>query len=326
MNNRGNRNMRITYGSDCTGLDAPYIALSHVFKGSVDNIFASDIDQSVRDMLKANHHIKNIYNSASDRPSTYTDIYFAGFPCQSFSTAGSRKGFDDIRGTVFFDIFNHLTETQPKVVILENVKGILTHDGGATIATILYYLESLGCYNIQHRVLSPHTHGNWPQYRPRVFIVCIHKTVQKREFQFPPEVKLTNKVSSILNRSLTGDLNTLTEFEYNNLKEHQQNMRTKGEEIMDDYYILDIGASVAFGKPRLEVSPTLKASRSNYFITKLKRKLTVDEIRKIQGLPVMKIVVSERQYMKEIGNSICIPVLIQLFKAILQSVNLLVNF
>lgn len=314
---------KITYGSDCSGLDAPYIALTSVLgKGKVVNVFASDIDQSVREMLQANHNIRNIYDSASNRPSTYTDIYFAGFPCQSFSTAGTRRGFDDMRGTVFFDIFNHLTKTQPKVVILENVKGLLTHDGGTTFATIIHYLESLGCYNIQYQVMSPHTHGNWPQYRPRVFIVCIHKKAQKGPFKFPAEIRLTNKVSDIVDRSLTGDLNSLTDFEYKNLQEHQQNMMTKGEDLMNGYYILDIGASVAFGKPRLEVSPTLKASRSNYLITKLKRKLTVDEVRMIQGLPVMDIVVSERQYMKQIGNSICIPVLVQLFKSIFQSASI----
>ena len=96
----------------------------------------------------------------------------------------------------------------------------------------------------------------------------------------------------------------------------------KGIDIMDDYYIFDIGASVAFGKPRLEISPTLKASRSNYYISKLRRKLMLEEIRQVQGLPEMKIVVSERQYMKQIGNSVCIPVLIRLFKSIFQCTNL----
>jgi DNA (cytosine-5)-methyltransferase 1 len=314
---------KLTYGSDCSGLDAPYIALASILgKDKVTNVFATDIDLHVREMLDANHDIKDIYDSASNRPSTYTDIYFAGFPCQSFSTAGVRRGFDDIRGTVFFDIFNHLTKTQPKIVILENVKGLLTHDGGATFATILYYLESLGCYNMHHHILSPHTHGNWPQYRPRVFIVCIHKKVQKGAFHFPAEIELTNKISDIVDLNIIGDLSALTDFEYNNLQEHQHTMQGKGVNIMDDYYILDIGASVAFGKPRLEVSPTLKASRSNYFVTKLKRKLTVDEIRRIQGLPEMRVVVSERQYMKQIGNSICIPVLVQLFKAILKASSL----
>lgn len=314
---------KLTYGSDCSGLDAPYIALTHVLgKGKVINTFASDIDQSVREMLRANHNIKNIYNSVSDRPSTYTDIYFAGFPCQSFSTAGSRRGFDDMRGTVFFDIFNHLTKTQPKIVVLENVKGLMTHDNGSTFTTIINYLESLGCYNINYQVLSPHTHGNWPQYRPRVFIVCIHKKIQKKQFSFPAEIKLTNKISDIVDRTNIGDLSTLSDFEYKNLQEHYHKMTSKAEDLMNEYYILDIGASVAFGKPRLEVSPTLKASRSNYFVTKLKRKLTVDEVRKIQGLPIMDVVVSERQYLKQIGNSICIPVLVQLFKAIFNAVHL----
>jgi len=311
----------IKYGSDCTGLDASYIALKHLLP-NVINIFASDIDQHVREMLNANHKIKNIYESVEERPSTYVDIYFAGFPCQTFSTAGSRSGFEDVRGTVFFDIYQHLIKSKPKIVILENVKGLLTHDNGHTFSTIMNLLSELKCYNIYHQVLSPHTHGNWPQFRPRIFIVCICKSVQTAPFEFPTETPLTNYITDIIDHNNVGDIEDLTDFEYKNLNTHRENMMAKGVDIMNDYYIFDIGASVAFGKPRLGISPTLKASRSNYYISKLRRKLTLEEIRQVQGLPEMKIVVSERQYMKQIGNSVCIPVLIRLFKSIFQCTNI----
>jgi DNA (cytosine-5)-methyltransferase 1 len=97
------------------------------------------------------------------------DILCAGFPCQSFSIAGKRRGFDDTRGTLFFDIARILKEKQPRLLLLENVKGLLSHDNGNTFKTIISTLTELG-YDIQWQVLNSKNFGV-PQNRERVFII-----------------------------------------------------------------------------------------------------------------------------------------------------------
>ena len=97
------------------------------------------------------------------------DILTAGFPCQAFSIAGKRKGFEEIRGTLFFDIARILTDKRPKYFILENVRGLLNHDGGKTFATILRVCAKIG-YDCQWQVLNSKDFGV-PQNRERIFII-----------------------------------------------------------------------------------------------------------------------------------------------------------
>jgi DNA (cytosine-5)-methyltransferase 1 len=97
------------------------------------------------------------------------DLLVGGFPCQAFSIAGKRKGFDDTRGTLFFEIARILKAKQPRLFLLENVKGLLSHDNGATFSTIISTLDELG-YDLQWQVLNSKNHGV-PQNRERVFIV-----------------------------------------------------------------------------------------------------------------------------------------------------------
>lgn len=97
------------------------------------------------------------------------DLLVGGFPCQSFSIAGKRKGFDDTRGTLFFDIARILRAKHPRLFVLENVKGLLSHDNGKTFSTIITTLDELG-YDLQWQVLNSKNHGV-PQNRERVFIV-----------------------------------------------------------------------------------------------------------------------------------------------------------
>ena len=96
------------------------------------------------------------------------DILFGGFPCQSFSVAGKRGGFDDVRGTLFFDIARILSIKKPKHVVLENVKGLLSHDNGQTFSTILRVLSELG-YRTEWKVFNSKDYGV-PQHRERVYI------------------------------------------------------------------------------------------------------------------------------------------------------------
>jgi len=97
------------------------------------------------------------------------DLLVGGFPCQSFSIAGKRGGFDDTRGTLFFDIARIAQQKQPRLLLLENVKGLLSHDKGRTFRTIISTLDELG-YDLQWQVLNSKNHGV-PQNRERIFII-----------------------------------------------------------------------------------------------------------------------------------------------------------
>lgn len=130
------------------------------------------------------------------------DILLAGFPCQAFSIAGKRQGFNDTRGTMFFEVARILRDKRPRYFILENVKGLLNHDGGKTFQTILKILSDIGIYSIEWAVLNS-KHFGVPQNRERVFIVGY-----PREFGigkiFPIE-KTSNEVDSTV--KLLGNVN-----------------------------------------------------------------------------------------------------------------------
>src|SRR6218665_2555870 len=113
------------------------------------------------------------------------DILCAGFPCQAFSIAGKRGGFEDTRGTLFFDVAEIIKRKQPKAFFLENVKGLLNHDKGKTLATILNVLrEDLGYFVPEPKVLNAKDFGV-PQNRERIFIVGFRKDQNITSFEYP---------------------------------------------------------------------------------------------------------------------------------------------
>lgn len=115
------------------------------------------------------HHNYGDITKINERELPDFDFLVGGFPCQSFSIAGKRGGFEDTRGTLFFDIARLLKQKQPRLLLLENVKGLLSHDEGRTFATIISTLDELG-YDLQWQVLNSKNHGV-PQNRERVFII-----------------------------------------------------------------------------------------------------------------------------------------------------------
>lgn len=130
------------------------------------------------------------------------DVLCAGFPCQAFSIAGYRKGFSDTRGTLFFDIEEIIYRHRPKVVFLENVKNLISHDKGKTFKIIVEILEEKLGYKVFHKVLNSMTHANVPQNRERIFIVAFDPIRVKNysKFTFPKEVKLTTSIKEILEK------------------------------------------------------------------------------------------------------------------------------
>ncbi len=129
------------------------------------------------------------------------DILCAGFPCQAFSVAGMRKGFNDPRGQLFFEIIKILKAKQPKAFILENVRGLVSHNNGETFERIIKALRGVG-YDVHYKVLKACDYG-LPQFRPRVYIVGFkHKTL----FTFPDSIPLAFTLSDVFKGHCTKDI------------------------------------------------------------------------------------------------------------------------
>ena len=128
----------------------------------------------------------------------HVDIICGGFPCQSFSIAGNRRGFEDTRGTLFFEIARFASILKPRILFLENVKGLLNHDKGRTFETILQALDELG-YNVEWQVLNSKDFGV-PQNRERVFIIGhLRGESGRKVFPIDGQIKNVNCVRQIGN-------------------------------------------------------------------------------------------------------------------------------
>ena len=123
-------------------------------------------------------------------------VMLAGFPCQAFSVAGYRKGFDDEkgRGTLFFELVRIFKEKKPEIIFLENVKNLVSHDNGNTFQVILQELQNEG-YSVKFQVLNAMEYGNIPQNRERIYIVAFANDSDYANFDFPCPIKRTKTIS-----------------------------------------------------------------------------------------------------------------------------------
>lgn len=200
-------------GTDFSGIGSPEMALE-LLGIEHKKVFACEIDKHARNSYKAIFgETDKFYNDITTRNHKEVeqlDLYIAGFPCQAFSLAGQRKGFEDTRGTLFFNVAEFIKENQPKAFILENVKGLLSHDSGKTFNTIKavlsdnggtingqasfpFYEDGLG-YHIYYQVLNTKDYGI-PQNRERIFIVGFKEF---RKFSFPKPFYLKLRLKDIL--------------------------------------------------------------------------------------------------------------------------------
>ena len=200
-------------GTDFSGIGSPEMALK-MLGIEHEQVFACEIDKYARKSFEAVHGSpKTFYNDITKRDHSEVpqlDLYCAGFPCQAFSMAGKRKGFEDVRGTLFFNVAEFIKTNQPKCFILENVKGLLSHDGGKTFQTIIslltdnggtangqmfipYFEDGLG-YHVYYKVLNTKDYGI-PQNRERIFLVGFKEF---REFNFPKPFPLELRLKDML--------------------------------------------------------------------------------------------------------------------------------
>jgi DNA (cytosine-5)-methyltransferase 1 len=181
-------------------------AFHEAFKahGGFECVFACDIDERVRRIYDANHGVMPEGDITKVDPSSLPDfdMVCAGFPCQSFSIAGLRKGFGDDRGNLFHDVLRFVDAKGPRVVVMENVKNLKGHDGGRTYSTIKGLLEGRG-YRFSSMIMDSSRYGS-PQCRQRIFMVA----TKGAPFEFPSRTFEQRSVSSIIDFSDSSSWNS----------------------------------------------------------------------------------------------------------------------
>jgi len=169
--------------------------------------YANDIEESTFEIYKLNFPktnfiLEDINKLSTDKFYNY-DVLLAGFPCQAFSIAGYRQGFEDQkgRGNLFFEIARFLKETKPKAFLLENVKNLQRHDKGKTFKIICDALEDLN-YSFTYKVMNSKEFGNLPQNRERIYVVGFDNVEMLNNFSFPDPVKLSVNFRDLLEKKV----------------------------------------------------------------------------------------------------------------------------
>lgn len=286
-------------------------------------VFSSDIDKAARETYKNNFgeepsgDITKI--DAKDIPDF--DVVCAGFPCQPFSLAGKRKGFEDTRGTLFFDVLRIIREKRPKAFFLENVAGLTNHDGGRTIQVIMDNLDGAGYY-ATYKLLNAKEYGV-PQNRNRWYCVGIRKDLVASEDEFasynfyPDKCELKYSLNDVVKLDLDDDSYNSSEIAQNNIRKH---LDDKCNEMLSDGEILlanNVRPSRTFFA-KTGVSPCLTAKMGTGgnnvpIIVNTMRKLTEQECLKIMGFPEWyKIRKNYSQSYKQVGNSVIVPILTEI--------------
>lgn len=272
-------------------------------------IFSSEIDQYCKETYAANFH-EGTYRDIREYNGSVIpkhDVLLAGFPCQPFSLAGYQKGFADERGDLFYHILKIIKSKKPKIVFLENVKNLQSHDKGKTLQTILKELEDVG-YFTHHKVIG--SSKLVPQHRERLYIVALKN---KTPFEFPIIKDKHPKLRDILEKYVNKKY-TLTDGTWKSLQRHKKNHAKKGNGF--GYNIANLNGisrtlSARYYKDGAEI---LIPQRS-----KNPRKLTPRECARLMGFPEsFKIPVSDHQAYKQFGNSVVVPVVTQIARQIVK--------
>jgi DNA (cytosine-5)-methyltransferase 1 len=271
------------------------------------NVFTSEWDKDAQQMYEANFGEKPHGDITKISPQDIPDhdILLAGFPCQPFSIIGSKQGFSDTRGTLFFNIEEILRIKKPYSFVLENVKQLKTHDSGKTFKVILEKLEALG-YFTHHTILNALDFG-LPQKRERTIIVGFRENIA---FKFPKKLGNFMPLNEILENETLIDKKLFASKEI--LEKRQQ--KVKIEPFYPSVWHENKGGNISV----LPFSCALRAGGSyNYLLVNGNRRLSSRELLRLQGFPEdFKIVVGYGAMRKLTGNSVAVPV----FKAVAEEV------
>ena len=259
------------------------------------------------------------------------DIFVGGSPCQSFSMVGTRGGFEDTRGTLFYEFARLVNEIQPKVFIYENVYGVLNHDKGNTWAIMQNVFSDLN-YNFQWKILDARDYGI-PQGRRRIFVIGFKNPISAKRFTFPAAKALTYTMQDFLEENTAvGSLQSVNGFlqKVDDKKGEPEEKYYLSEKLLK--YCLSPGTKNfmhADAKIDLPIARALlstmgnshRSSVNNYVTTHGRvRALTIREAHRLMGFPdSYRIVVSKAQAYKQAGNSIVVDVLINIVNEIMKA-------
>ncbi|MDR3205716.1 MAG: DNA cytosine methyltransferase [Candidatus Methanoplasma sp.] len=254
------------------------------------------------------------------------DICLAGFPCQAFSIAGQKKGFEDeykgkCRGTLFFDVArlcDRAEKDKPKVIFCENVKGLEMHDGGRTLEIILGRMREMG-YTVHWKVLNSKDYGV-PQNRERVYIAAFRNDIDSRAFKFPDPAAEKAALKDILEKDPVSVKYYLSTRYLDTLKKHRARHEAKGNGF--GYEIKDpngVSSAIVCGGMGRERNLVVDDRLSDFTpITNIKgevnrdgvRKMTPREWARLQGYPdSYKLELADTHLYRQMGNSVTVPVI-----------------
>lgn len=294
-------------------------------------VFSNDIDTYCKQTFDINFKDKLVLGDISKIPSEKLpvnyDLLAAGFPCQPFSMAGHKRGFNDPRGSLFFEVVRIIKDTKPKVFLLENVQHLRHHNGGNTLKQMRKILEEDLEYTTFVDVLNSRDFG-LPQNRSRIYIVGF---TNKVDFDFPKPIKKSGlKIKDILEKGKVDESYFLSQKYYEGLVKHKERHRKKGNGFGFNILKPDgVSFALVVGNMGRERNLIQDNPRKGFYkpgMNKLTsknnvgiRKLTIRECARLQGFPdSFTFPVSKTQAYKQLGNTVSVPVIKAIAKRIIK--------
>jgi DNA (cytosine-5)-methyltransferase 1 len=285
-------------------------------------VFTSEWDKEAKRTYKANFGERPFGDITKEETKAFIpddfDLICAGFPCQAFSIAGKRGGFEDTRGTLFFDVAEIIKRKKPKAIFLENVKGLRNHNGGKTLATILNVLRNdLGYYVPEPQIINAKDFGV-PQNRERIYIVGFREDLGIDSFEYPKPTNIKVAFSQVKEEKVPPTKYFLSTQYVQTLINHKERHESKGNgfgfAIIPDDGISNAIVVGGMGRERnlvldhriTDYTPTthIKGTVNREGI----RKMTPREWARLQGFPdTFVIPVADASAYKQFGNSVAVP-------------------
>ena len=304
------------------GIGGIRLGFDKAFEKDIETVFVSEWDKKAQETYKANFKdefdIQGDITEIKESKIPQHDILLAGFPCQAFSLAGLKKGFEDARGTLFFDVARIAEYHKPKVIFCENVKNLVNHDRGKTFKVITRILENLG-YKVYEKVLNSKKFGV-PQNRERIYIVAFREDIDSSDFSFPEETDNNKVISDIMEEQEVSPKYYLSNVYLDSLIRHKERHESKGNGFGYELKKLDeIANTLVCGGMGRERNLIIDRRLTDFTpVTHIKgeinreyiRKMTHREWARLQGFPDdFKFVVADTHLYKQFGNSVTVSVI-----------------